>query len=74
MPPGGKLSEGQIEALVKWVEMGAPWPDLEVAQSVKTVRTDKTNLAASQSHWAWKPVEKAFPASGPGQNLGPPIL
>ena len=36
MPPAGRLSEGQIDALVKWVEMGAPWPDLDVAGGVKT--------------------------------------
>ena len=60
MPPAGRLSEDQIEALVKWVEMGAPWPDLEVARTV-TTSNGQTNLAANQSHWAWKPVQKASP-------------
>ncbi len=48
MPPAGRLSEDQIEALVKWVEMGAPWPDLEVAGGVKTSKGQGT-LAASPS-------------------------
>ncbi len=60
MPPVGRLSEDQIEVLVKWVEMGAPWPDLEVAGGVKTAK-GQTNLAAIQSHWAWKPVKNVSP-------------
>ena len=60
MPPAGRLSEDQIDALVKWVEMGAPWPDCDVAGGVKTANEHK-NLATSQSHWAWKPVQKASP-------------
>ena len=60
MPPAGRLSEDQIEVLVNWVEMGAPWPDLEVAGGVKTPK-GQTNLAAIQSHWAWKPVKKGSP-------------
>ncbi|MCR9295254.1 MAG: PSD1 and planctomycete cytochrome C domain-containing protein, partial [bacterium] len=27
MPPSGKLPEEKIEALKKWIELGAPWPD-----------------------------------------------
>ena len=60
MPPAGRLSDDKIEVLVQWVEMGAPWPDLEVAGGVKTPK-GQTNLAASQSHWAWKPVQKVSP-------------
>ena len=60
MPPAGRLSEDQVESLVKWVKMGAPWPDLEVAGSVK-ISDGQTNLAASQSHWAWKAVKKVSP-------------
>ena len=68
MPPAGRLSEDQVEALVKWVEMGAPWPDLEVASGVKTSNGQGT-LTASQSHWAWKPVQKASPPPVRRQNL-----
>ena len=60
MPPAGRLSADQIDVLVKWVEMGAPWPDLEVAGGVKTSKGSR-NPAASHSHWAWKPVHKGFP-------------
>ena len=27
MPPTGSLSEAQIESLVEWIRMGAPWTD-----------------------------------------------
>ena len=60
MPPAGRLSEDQIEALVKWVEMGAPWPDLAVADGA-TTSNGQTSPAAGQSHWAWKPVQKVSP-------------
>ena len=60
MPPAGRLSGDQIETLVKWVGMGAPWPDLQVAGGVKT-SDGQTNLAASRSHWAWQPVQEVFP-------------
>ena len=60
MPPTGRLSEDEIDALVKWVEMGAPWPELEIAGGGKTA-DGQGNLAGSQSHWAWKPVQKVSP-------------
>src|SRR5262245_21271834 len=27
MPPSGKLSDREIAAMEKWVELGAPWPE-----------------------------------------------
>ena len=60
MPPAGRLSGDQIETLVKWVEMGAPWPDLEVAVGIKT-SDGQHDLSSGQSHWAWKPVQKVSP-------------
>ncbi|MDE2928943.1 MAG: DUF1553 domain-containing protein [Acidobacteriota bacterium] len=57
MPPAGRLTEAQIQALVRWVEIGAPWPDLEIAGAIKTADR-QTNQAASENHWAWKPVKK----------------
>jgi hypothetical protein len=58
MPPGGKLAEGQISDLVKWVEMGAPWP---------SGNEDKPLPAAfdleqrRREHWAWQPVKSVTP-------------
>ena len=60
MPPAGQLSSDQIETLVKWVEMGAPWPDLEGTGGAKP-SDGQGNLDPSQSHWAWKPVQEISP-------------
>ena len=38
MPPDRKLEQRQIEALSKWVEMGAPWP--QVTSSAGVPATD----------------------------------
>jgi hypothetical protein len=52
MPPkGDKLSEAQINDLVKWVKMGAPDP--------RTERPAANEYAtASKDHWAFKPVTR----------------
>lgn len=31
MPPSGRLSEDELQAIRKWVELGVPWPDAYVA-------------------------------------------
>lgn len=48
MPPDSKLTDAQIAALERWVELGAPWPD-------------PTPLAVAapdpaRTHWAFQPV------------------
>ena len=48
MPPTGKLSQPEIDALTKWVEMGLPWPEGTVSQAPK----------AGPGHWSFRPVEK----------------
>lgn len=58
MPPKGKLPEREIAILVKWVEMGAPWPadaDTQIFES-KTTTIDWQH--ERQSHWAFQPVNK----------------
>ncbi|MFP6764695.1 MAG: DUF1549 domain-containing protein, partial [Planctomycetaceae bacterium] len=65
MPPDGKLQNTQIATLVKWVEMGAPWPrDREPAPpSSNPVQVNWDEIR--QSHWAWKPVVKPGPPQVP---------
>ncbi|WP_397571737.1 PSD1 and planctomycete cytochrome C domain-containing protein [Schlesneria sp. T3-172] len=48
MPPDKKLSAPQIEALERWVTMGAPWP-ASVAQTDDLAEKYRT-------HWAFQPV------------------
>jgi len=58
MPPGKKLSEPQIAALARWVQMGAPWPAAGAGgQGLGIGGKDRAK------HWAFQPVRKrAIPA------------
>ncbi|HET6883307.1 MAG TPA: PSD1 and planctomycete cytochrome C domain-containing protein [Pirellulales bacterium] len=58
MPPAGKLPEVELTALVKWVQMGAPWPaDQSGSGEPKTgAPAPSQNLAAK--HWAFQPVTR----------------
>jgi hypothetical protein len=59
MPPDGKLPEPAIEALTRWVELGAPWP---VEDGILTSAEDGGMIErlreARESHWAFKPVQR----------------
>jgi hypothetical protein len=48
MPPTGKLSQPEIDALTKWVQMGLPWPKNTVSEAPK----------AGAGHWAFRAVAK----------------
>ena len=58
MPPEKKLSDAQIAALKRWVEMGAPWPAAAQAASVDQ----------RSRHWAFQPL------AGPPVPAGPDHL
>ncbi|MBU6175800.1 MAG: DUF1549 domain-containing protein, partial [Planctomycetes bacterium] len=62
MPPSRKLEAKEIDALTKWVEMGAPWPEVTSTPGSTKMegKQDWSQFnwdAARQSHWAWKPIE-----------------
>ncbi len=52
MPPGGKLSQGEIDALTQWVKRGAPWPNSTPAAPAYTI------TAAQRQYWAFQPIRK----------------
>ncbi|MGC3969662.1 MAG: DUF1549 domain-containing protein [Pirellulales bacterium] len=58
MPPKGKIPESDVAALVKWVELGAPWPgaDDAVAARPKEKITDE-----DRKYWAFQPVRDFTP-------------
>jgi len=56
MPPGGKLSDKQIQSLRQWIAMGAPWPEAETAQ-VKSVHKPGTITQEDRQWWAFQPVK-----------------
>ncbi len=57
MPPDGKLSDTQVAALRKWIAMGAPWPEAEVA-GVKLKYKPGTLGAEERGWWAFQPVKR----------------
>ena len=63
MPPTGPLADEDIEALARWVEMGAPWP-----AAVASAAPDTPDPSAPfdlperrRTHWAWQPVQTVEP-------------
>jgi len=50
MPPGGKLSDDQIENFRTWFADGAVWP--------ATLASSASSTQQQQTHWAFQPVKK----------------
>ena len=53
MPPDGQLPEDEAAALVKWIELGAPWPAGEV---VAAARPESKITDEDRAHWAFQPL------------------
>ena len=49
MPPKSKLTDQEIDSLIHWVRIGAPWPAAAAVDS---------NAASVASHWAFQPVRR----------------
>ena len=67
MPPKGKLPAKQVEALTRWVKMGAPWPkgaDEPVVAAVEESGASnirKPGYAVTdkdREHWAFRPLQR----------------
>jgi hypothetical protein len=54
MPPKGKLAQGQIDVLTRWIEMGAPW-----SAATATIATSRQGPPPVDEHarsfWSFKP-------------------
>lgn len=61
MPPKGKLADQEIEVFVRWIEMGAPWPQAEPSAPVVSQEKSFDWPALRSAHWAWQPIEKPAP-------------
>jgi hypothetical protein len=61
MPPKGKLPHADIATLVRWVDMGAPWP--KEAAPTLDAQNDEFDLEQRKSEfWLWQPVaDRAAP-------------
>ena len=56
MPPKGKLPAKEIDALAKWVAMGAPW-STEIASTDGPTREVFKLQDRKEKHWAWQPIQ-----------------
>ena len=55
MPPKGKLPAENVATLVRWIEIGAPWP--EEAEPVASAKRSSFDLEGRKSEfWVWQPV------------------
>ena len=61
MPPKSKLSDAQIAALEKWVEMGAPDPRPRVEQGGAALVETFELKKRLDEHWSWRPVANPEP-------------
>ena len=62
MPPKQKLTDTEIAALTKWVEIGAPWPGSDstaVAKGSKSAGYDWEKFR--REHWSFKPITPIDP-------------
>jgi hypothetical protein len=60
MPPKGKLPDGEIAVLTRWVEMGLPWPETKVDPSAANGK--KFLITAEQrKFWSFQPVKAVTP-------------
>ncbi len=59
MPPRGRLPDEAVQLLVKWTEMGAPWPDQP--DSGEVVREAMDWRRRKAEHWSWQPIRKCDP-------------
>jgi hypothetical protein len=60
MPPKGKLSDPEIAALTRWVELGLPWP-VPTGDGATAARGRAGPAADPGDHWAFRPVVKPDP-------------
>ncbi|WP_158633475.1 PSD1 and planctomycete cytochrome C domain-containing protein [Tautonia sociabilis] len=59
MPPDGPMPEEEVEALVRWVELGAPWPGAE--QEALAREEPGSFTEEDRSYWAFQPVRRPEP-------------
>jgi len=64
MPPEGKLTDTEIAILVKWIQLGAPWPAEDVVQGAMADNAPQTEdnwNSLRHGHWAFQPVKQSAP-------------
>ncbi|MFO0066818.1 MAG: DUF1549 domain-containing protein, partial [Pirellulaceae bacterium] len=57
MPPDGQLPESIRTDLLRWIDLGAPWPSVAMKLDQRTEAWG----AAAKEHWLWKPMKRVNP-------------
>lgn len=58
MPPNGKLPDTEIAKLIRWVEMGLPWPQEPAPVSGVEPAAKAFEITADQrQHWSFQPIQ-----------------
>jgi hypothetical protein len=65
MPPAAKLTEREIAALEKWIELGLPWPEKLALTAPGAIEK------AAAKHWAFQPVKRPEPPRLPAPYANP---
>lgn len=56
MPPDRRLPKGEVDVLVKWVQMGAPWPG-SAGEKILVPRKPGLEITdEDRSYWAFQPI------------------
>ena len=59
MPPNGKLSDVEIADLKRWIELGAPHPDMLKAGTTIAPRKGKIDYDEARKFWSFRPVVRS---------------
>ena len=73
MPPdGAALTAAQIDALRKWIDAGAAWPQ-DGTGPAATAKTELVVTDEDRQHWAFQPLAKVEPPAATRASVRTPI-
>ena len=57
MPPKAKLANQEIQAIERWINLGAPWPGNPHTNPAPSNSADNFDLDARANHWSFQPLQ-----------------
>ncbi|HEX3870063.1 MAG TPA: DUF1553 domain-containing protein [Pirellulales bacterium] len=65
MPPSKKLADDQVATVVRWIEMGAPWPGADQTAAKRPAKAVFEITDEDRAWWAFQPVRRPKPPKIP---------